>query len=56
VTKAATAALTASKGRDLMQPFRRRSWQKQRLTVRDKKLLLFRNLNMIFTNTKLRAI
>src|SRR6218665_3417714 len=34
VTKAATAALAASKGRDLMQPLRRRSWRKQRLTVR----------------------
>src|SRR6218665_1874254 len=34
VTKAATAALAASKGRDFMQPFRRRSWRKQRLTVR----------------------
>src|SRR6218665_1362273 len=27
VTEAATAALAASKGRDLMQPFRRRSWR-----------------------------
>src|SRR6218665_1472904 len=34
VTKAATAALETSKGRDLMQPFRRRSWRKQRLTAR----------------------
>src|SRR6218665_966441 len=36
VTKAATAALAASKDRDLMEPFRRRSWRKQRLTVRAK--------------------
>src|SRR6218665_225284 len=34
VTKAATAALAASKGKDLMQPFRRRTGRKQRRRVR----------------------
>src|SRR6218665_2513571 len=38
VTKAGTAALAASKGRDLMQPFRRRSWRKQRLSCQDKEM------------------